>query len=70
MGNRIWIISTKRMALGLIVCVIVAVSGFIFELISGIDISFVKFVMPSPAVLVFSLIALRKPEEKITPMQH
>ena len=64
MGNKSWIISKKRMALGLIVCVIVAVSGYIFELISGIDTSFIKFVMPGPAVLVFSLIALRKPEEK------
>ena len=64
MKNSSWIVTTKRMIIGIIAAIVISVSGLIFEEFSGVDIGFVSYLMPGVGVIVFSLIALRKPKEE------
>ncbi|MCL1847749.1 MAG: hypothetical protein FWF91_07295 [Coriobacteriia bacterium] len=64
MKGSSWVVSTKRMIIGIIVAIVISVSGLFFEELSGIDIGFVNYLMPGVGVIVFCLIALRKPKEE------
>ena len=64
MRNLSWVVSTKRMIVGLIAAVVISVLGFGVELLFGVDIGLFNSLMPAVGVVVFCLIALRKPKEQ------
>ena len=63
MENKSWIISTKRMIIGLVVAIVFCLSGLCIELLLGIDIGLLKYLGVGVGVIAFCFIALKAPKK-------
>ena len=61
--NESWVASTPRLIIGIIVAVLLSLSGLVIEEILGIDLGIFKNLGVPVGIIAFSFIALRKPKE-------
>jgi len=59
-----WVVSWTRLIVGIVVCVILSVSGIVVSDLLNVDIGVFRFLPVGVGVLAFCLITLRRPEGK------